>query len=490
MPLKELKDSSYPVQIAEYAMANKIANEPAFNWWVHTVLRKRNRIVAKVKRYWRMTHKFGIRPPKTVEEAVVIDDEAGTDFWRNALGKDMTKVKISWTAAGGVSAEQARTGKEPSVIGYQEIRCHVIFDAKLDFTRKVRFVAGGHMTETPSSITYSSVVLRDSVRLAFLIAGLNDLDVLAGDVTNAYLNAKCREKIWFEGGLETGEEKGKVLIVTRALYGLKSSGPAWRADLAATLRDLKFTSSQADPDVWIRNSGTHYDMVLVYVDDILVFAKGPKVTMNELGKLYELKPESVKEPDIYLSANMEKVQMPDGRVEWSMGSRAYIKNAVKVVESLIAEDNPDAKLKSTARNPFPTGYKPELDVTPELNDELGSRFLQIVGILRWAIELGRINIFVELSQLSQHQALPRRGHLEAIYHIFAYLKKHENAARIVFDPRTPGIDERVYNLDADWHDFYGNVSGELPPNMPKAKGKPVVVSCFVDANHAGNTITR
>ena len=167
-----------------------------------------------------MTHKFGIRLPKTVAEALAIDDETGTDFWRNAkLGKEMAKVKIAWTAADGVSPEQARTGKEPTMIRYQEIRCHMIFDVKRDFTRKARFVAGGHMTEKPSSITYSSVVSRDSVRLAFLIAGLNDLlDVLAEDVTNAYLNAKCREKIWFEGKLETGEEKGKVLIVTRALY--------------------------------------------------------------------------------------------------------------------------------------------------------------------------------------------------------------------------------------------------------------------------------
>ena len=150
--MKELKDS-YPVQIAEHAMANKIANEPAFNWWVHTVLRKRNRIFAKVKRYWRMTHKFGIRLPKTVAEALAIDDETGTDFWRNALGKEMAKVKIAWTATDGVSPEQARTRKEPSMIGYQEIRCHVMFDVKIDFTRKARFVAGGHMTETPSSIT-------------------------------------------------------------------------------------------------------------------------------------------------------------------------------------------------------------------------------------------------------------------------------------------------------------------------------------------------
>ncbi|KAI2501269.1 Reverse transcriptase (RNA-dependent DNA polymerase) [Fragilaria crotonensis] len=188
----------------------------------------------------------------TVEEALTIDEETGTDFWRKALGKEMTKVKVAWKSADGISPAQARSGKEPSMIGFQEIRCHVIFDVKMDFTRKARFVAGGHTTDTPGSITYSSVVSRDSVRLAFLIAGLNDLDVLAGDVTNAYLNASCREKIWFEGGIETGEDRGKVLIVTRALYGLKSSGAAWRADLAATLCHMNFTSTQADPDVWIR----------------------------------------------------------------------------------------------------------------------------------------------------------------------------------------------------------------------------------------------
>ena len=130
----------------------------------------------------------------------------------------------------------------------------------MDFTRKARFDAGGHTTDTQGLITNSSVVSCDSVQLAFLIAGLNELDVLAGDVTNAYLNALCREKIWFEGGVEIGEDRGKVLIaVTRALYGLKSSGAAWQADLAATLRYMNFTSTQVDPDIWIRSAGTHYD---------------------------------------------------------------------------------------------------------------------------------------------------------------------------------------------------------------------------------------
>jgi hypothetical protein len=80
------------------------------------------------------------------------------------------------------------------------------------------------MTNTPGSITYSNIVSHDSVRLAFVIAGLNNLNVLAGDVTNEYLNALCCEKIWLERSVESGEDRGKVLIVRHALYGLKSSG--------------------------------------------------------------------------------------------------------------------------------------------------------------------------------------------------------------------------------------------------------------------------
>lgn len=72
-------------------------------------------------------------------------------------------------------------GKIEDQVGYQEIRCHIVWDVKLgeNFWRKARLVAGGHMTEVPSSITYSSVVSRDSVHIALTVAALNDLDILA-----------------------------------------------------------------------------------------------------------------------------------------------------------------------------------------------------------------------------------------------------------------------------------------------------------------------
>ena len=96
-------------------------------------------------------------------------------------------------------------------------------------------VAGGHVTNVPSSITYSSVVSRDSVRILFIIASLNNLKVLSCDIQYAYLTALTWEKIWTIAGPDFGSEKGRIVMVVRALYGLKSSGAEFWSFLAETL---------------------------------------------------------------------------------------------------------------------------------------------------------------------------------------------------------------------------------------------------------------
>lgn len=493
--LKELKES-YPVEVAEYAVNNRIAGEPAFNWWVRQVLRKRDRIISKVKsRYWRTTHKYGIRIPKTVEEALQHDKVNGNNYWEKAIEKEMSKAKVSWRVHREHTPDEVRHGKCKELIGYQEIKCHLVFDVKMDLTRKARFCANGNEADAPSSITYSSVVSRDSIRLVFLIAGLNDLDILAADVTNAYLNANVREKIWFVGGVETGEGCGKVCVLVKALYGLKSSGAAWRQHFAETLRRMAFVPTEADPDVWLRPSTTeggfeYYEIVCVYVDDILCISKEPHTLIEVIKESYELKEGSIKPPDVYLGATVEKTETKEGLTCWAMSAEAYIKNAIKVVESLLEEDGSEKRLRTTARTPFPSNYRPELDVTPELDPEMATRFMQLVGILRWAVELGQLDVFHELSQLSQHQALPREGHLEAIYHIFAYLKHSGGRKRrIVFDPRPPDLD-LTHLVKADWQDFYPDACEEISPRAPRPRGRPVRINCFVDANHAGNLLTR
>ena len=111
------------------------------------------------------------------------------------------------------------------------------------------------MTDTPNTLTYSSVVSRDSVRIALTIVALNDLSVMACDIQNAYLTAECREKIWTRAGPEFGSESGSIMIVRKALYGLKGSGAAFRAHLAEKLHDIGFIPTQADPNVWRRPAG-------------------------------------------------------------------------------------------------------------------------------------------------------------------------------------------------------------------------------------------
>ena len=158
----------------------------------------------------------------------------------------------------------------------------MIFDIKMfGLIRKARLVTGGHMMDTPSPITYSSVVSCDSVHIAFLVATLNDLDVMSADIGNAYLNAPNKEKIWTVVGHEFGMDKGAMSIITRALYGLKSAGAAQRTSFTQALAQLEFQPIHGDPDIYIKpqtkpDGTSYYEMLLVYVDDILVLSQDTK----------------------------------------------------------------------------------------------------------------------------------------------------------------------------------------------------------------------
>ncbi|MGI0086022.1 MAG: Ty1/Copia family ribonuclease HI, partial [Nitrososphaerales archaeon] len=104
------------------------------------------------------------------------------------------------------------------------------------------------------------------------------------------------------------------------------------------------------------------------------------------------------------------------------------------------------------------------------------------------VELGRIDIYFEGSKLSHHLCAPRVGHLEQAINIFAYLKQHLNS-NIVFDPTEPHFDETRFT-HPDWTDFYADAAEAIPPNMPEPRGLEVTMHCFVDADHAGDKLTR
>jgi hypothetical protein len=478
-----LKDSN-PIEVAEYAVANKLVTEPAFAWWVPTVLRQRDRNISKVRsRYLLRTHKFGIEVPKSVKRALEIDEETGTTFWRDAIEKEMKNNN---------SAFEILPNGTKVPVGYKQIRCHMIFDIKMDFTRKARFVAGGHLTDPPKETVYSSVVTRESVRIFFLICALNDLNVLSCDVQNAYLNATTKEKNWFVAGPEHGADNiGKPVLIVRALYGLRSSGAQWREHLANTLRSAGFTSCKADADVWLRpavkdTGEKYYEYVLCYVDDVLCGSERPQMVMDYLAEQYTLKKGSVKEPDVYLGADVKKFVVDKDQYAWGISPDTYIKSAVAEVERKLSETG--EKLANRISTPMTSGYRPELDSTPELKPELASYYQSLIGVLRWAVELGRVDIIVETGKLSRYCVAPRVGHLEAVLHIFAYLKRNSSCS-MVFNWMYPAIDESLFKV-CDWVSHYPGAKEAIPTNKPEPRGKSVVTRCYVDADHAGCLATR
>jgi len=127
-----------------------------------------------------------------------------------------------------------------------------------------------------------------------------------------------------------------------------------------SLTELGYESTKADPDVWIRaavkpDGFEYYEMLLVYVDDILVIAFDPKLTMDAIGKLYRLKEGSVGPPEQYLGANIKRVQLPNGTMAWRIGADEYVNNALVTVKATLESEGMKLK-KGKASKPLPNGW--------------------------------------------------------------------------------------------------------------------------------------
>ena len=246
----------------------------------------------------------------------------------------------------------------------------MIFDVRMgeNFRRKARFVAGGHTTETPTSLTYSSVVSQDSVRIILLIAALHGLQVMACDIQNTYLTANCCEKIWTYVGPEFGSERGQPMTIRKVLYGLKSSGAASRAHLAETLHDIGFKPTKADPDVWIcpaikLGGAEYYEYIMCNVDDILSISHDAKSILQSSQGQFKLKGDKIEPPDMYLGAQLGTMQV-EGNEGWYMSLEKYVKSAIQNIEETLQKVG--QRLPSKCKTPLAYGYRLELDVTPEL----------------------------------------------------------------------------------------------------------------------------
>jgi hypothetical protein len=174
------------------------------------------------------------------------------------------------------------------------------------------------MTKAPATITYASVVSRETVCIALLMAALSDLNVKVGDVLNAYITAPITKNVWTVLGPEFSMNAGKSAIIVRTLYGLKSAGAAFRAQLTSFMHQMGYTSCKADPDLWFKAETRPADnfrynaYILCYVDNILCIHHNPMSVLNLINGYMPLKPSLVGDPDIYLGAKLKMTKLDNG----------------------------------------------------------------------------------------------------------------------------------------------------------------------------------
>lgn len=223
----------------------------------------------------------------------------------------------------------------------------------------------------------------------------------------------------------------------------------------------------------------------MYTDNILAISKDAKAILNCLDQHYILKAGSIGPPTQYLGAQIAPFTLPGQNPCCSMSLEKYSKEAIRNIQNWLQQHN-FPPLKSKAPSVLPTNYRPELDATDLCDDELHYYYMQQIGVLRWMVELGRINICTEVSMLAAFCAAPRLGHFNAMLHIFSFLLHHP-PCRLVFD--TSFVDLPV-EQEHDWTEFYPNAAEAIPPNAPEPFGTQLQMVAFVDSDHAGDLLTR
>ena len=321
-PLSHMKTQD-PVTLAVYAHDNGLLNQSKWKWAKHYVKTKKklDRAKKQVHLMKKRTGKaikymFGERVPRTLAEAYMLDKINGNTKWQDAIEKE---VKLLRDLFGCFKIPKPNEITEE----YQYVPLIWAFAIKFDGRARARCVASGNVTKDIKFDIYSGVVDLENVRIAFVIAALMELQVIAADVGSAYIQALTIEKMYTVLGKEFGEWEGVKVIIVKALYGLKLSSHMWWRKCADSLRKMGFRPSGADYNLWIRQAIDHYEYIAVIVDDLLVFSKEPSLILEPLKDVFNYELKGVGAPEYYSGADM-RFNPETGH--WEMLASTYIKN--------------------------------------------------------------------------------------------------------------------------------------------------------------------
>ena len=289
-------------------------------------------------------------------------------------------------------------------VGHKKIRVHPVYAIKHDGRHKARLVADGHLTDIPMESVYSGVVSLKGLRLVIFLAELNGLKLVATDIGNVHLEAHTKEKLVIVAGKEFGHLQGHLLLISRALYGLQTSGLRWHERFSDRMRELGFLPCKAEPDIWMRpaDDRSFYEYVAVYVDDLAIAMKNPESFTKQLEDVYKFKLKGTGEITYHLGMDFKRDT--DTNI-LSFNTSTYTKQLIESCEAMCGKMNDIDKCTS----PIVKGDHPELDDSEFLDIDGIKKYQSMTGALQWVVTIGRFDVQVADMTLSSFRAAPRRG---------------------------------------------------------------------------------
>jgi Reverse transcriptase (RNA-dependent DNA polymerase) len=461
-----------PVTCALYAKENNLLDLPG--WKRFKALAKREKKLermvnqAKLRSYnTAPRYKYGFEVPRDYAHALRLDERNGNTLWKDAVTTERQQIQEY-----DVFHDHGHHEKASPPVGYKKIRIHLVFDVKHDGRHKARLVADGHLTDIPIESVYSGVVSLRGFRLVVFLAELNSLPLWATDIGNAYLEAYTSELVYIIAGPEFEELEGHILVIVKALYGLRSSGARWHERLADCLRGMGFFPCKAEPDIWMRRAGDKYEYVAVYVDDLAIALVDPQAFVDTLEKQHKFKLKGTGPISFHLG--MDFTRDDDGTL--CLSPTKYIEKMVANYQKVFGE-NP----KHVYHSPLEKGDHPELDTT-ELLDAKGTELYQsLIGSLQWIISIGRLDVQTAVMTLSGFRVAPKVGHLDRAKRIYGYLSNMRHG-KLRIRTEEPDYSD-IPDLEHDWaKTVYGDATEVKPHDAPEPLGRFVTLTHYVDAN--------
>ena len=172
---------------------------------------------------------------------------------------------------------------------------------------------------------------------------------------------------------------------------------------------------------------------------------------------------------------------------WVFSSSKHVQEAVCSVKQTLK--GKELKFPSKALTSLKSGYRSEIDVSEDLGPQEASYYQSLIGILRWMLESGQVDMCIKVAMMSSHLVLLHKGHLEQACHIFGYLRIHHNA-EIPFDHTEPDVDLSKF-VEQDWgKTLYGNIYEQCLEDMSSLCGIGMKIMVLVDSNHSEESMTR